>query len=197
MTLFQTFSVFFNRMNFLGFGLKSATDENLVQSMLQGEEKAFNLLFERYGTGIYNYYLQRLGKKELAQELTQETFTRLWEKASKFDPERKFKVWFWTLARNRLNDYWREAYQEKDLEPEAEELNEDELEKLIQKEESQRIEQIFNSLPEVYRDILSLWLQDLSYEEIATISGKGLDAVKGSLKRAKQEFVKSWNKGNL
>ncbi len=176
-------------------GLFEKTDEDLMKGIVKGDTRAFDKLFSRHAPGIFNYCRQRLGKKELAEEITQECFMKLWEKSEKFDQTRTFKVWFWTLVRNRLNDHWREAYQTPPMEEWADlgiEVREDELEKLISKESKEEVERIFFHLNESYREILSLWMQDLSYEEISKITGKSLDATKSSLKRAKQEFQKNW-----
>lgn len=170
-------------------------DEELMIQVVEKKKAPFEELYDRYAPGIYNFYLHRLNNKERAQELTQECFLKLWNKAYLFKKEKSFKVWFWTVARNLLNDEFREIYSEPQMEELKDvELDENELDKLLEREKQKLIEEVFYELPEVCRDILSLWLQDLSYDEMKEVTGKSLDSVKSSLKRAKQEFVARWRK---
>ncbi len=180
-------------MRLFKFRKSDLTDEDLMVSLKAGDQGAFKDLFDRYALGIYNYYTQRLAQKEAAEDLTQECFMRLWEKAHLYRPEHSFKVWFWTLVRNKLNDHWRGVYREPDFNelPDIV-VNEDELGRLIEKEDQERVKKVFDSLSQGHKDYLSLWLQDLTYEEMSGITGKSLDAVKSVLKRAKQEFQKNW-----
>lgn len=76
------------------------TDEDLVSAYLAGEEKALDLLIQRYLKPIYNFIYRYIGNQGDAEDIVQDTFVNVWKSIRKFDRTRKFKTWIFTIARN-------------------------------------------------------------------------------------------------
>lgn len=77
------------------------TDETLVQRIAQSDSRAFDEIYRRYGTRLLHYFYRMLGGNEsLAQDLLQETWFKLIEKAHTFRAAGRFSTWIFTIAHN-------------------------------------------------------------------------------------------------
>ena len=85
------------------------SSENALLARLQdGDEEALIALHNRYANAVYAVAYRVLGERMAAEEVTQDTFMRLWEKASSYDPEKgRFLTWLLTIARRRAIDVLR------------------------------------------------------------------------------------------
>jgi RNA polymerase sigma-70 factor, ECF subfamily len=89
------------------------TDESLVACVTLGDAPAFALLYDRYAPAVYALAAHALGAAR-AEEIVQEVFLRLWQRAGQFDPERSvFGAWFMAIARHRVLDELRRLSQER------------------------------------------------------------------------------------
>ncbi|HEX2910878.1 MAG TPA: sigma-70 family RNA polymerase sigma factor [Chloroflexia bacterium] len=78
--------------------------EELVGKIRLGDTAALGEVYDRYSGRVYAFLLRAV-EREMAEELLQDVFMALWQKASMFDPERgSFNAWFFTLVRRRLYD---------------------------------------------------------------------------------------------
>ena len=78
------------------------TDEALAARVAQGDVAAFAILYDRYARRVYAWSAHLVGSAE-AEDVVQETFLRLWDKAGQFDARRgRFASWFMTIARHQL-----------------------------------------------------------------------------------------------
>lgn len=86
-----------------GSGMVAAepqTDETLMAALARGDECALEGLMTRYQKDIFRFCLHYLKDVERSQELTQETFIRIYTACQRFDNSRKFKPWMLCIARN-------------------------------------------------------------------------------------------------
>ena len=79
-------------------------DELLLQGFVRGDSKAFDLLVERYQRPLYTFILRQVRESGRAEELLQDTFLRVIERAEDFKGESKFSTWLYTIARNLCID---------------------------------------------------------------------------------------------
>lgn len=91
----------------LKFKMKNYSDEQLVTKYLKGDEKAFEILIKRYLKPIFNFAFRFVGNSEDAQDVTQEVFIKVWRHLKKFDKNKKFKTWIFTIAKNTCLDWLR------------------------------------------------------------------------------------------
>lgn len=81
------------------------TDEELVSAVAAGDESALGQLYDRYASAIFGLTLRIAGQREVAEELTQEAFLRVWRKASSFQATRgAFAPWLFGIAHNLAID---------------------------------------------------------------------------------------------
>lgn len=77
------------------------TDKELMKLVARQNYQAFRLLYQRYYILIFNFLLRYTGQRELAQDLLQETFTRVWTAAHSFDLKHgNFRGWIYSIAIN-------------------------------------------------------------------------------------------------
>lgn len=83
----------------------SASDDLLVSALEERDTKALEALYDRYGDYVYSICLRMMRDVQLAEDLTQEVFLRLWRRPDLFDPTRgRFLTWLLSVARNRSID---------------------------------------------------------------------------------------------
>jgi RNA polymerase sigma-70 factor (ECF subfamily) len=80
----------------------TAPDERLVTALERRDERALEALYNRYGDYVYSVCLRMVGDVQLAEDLTQEVFLRLWRRPDLYDVARgRFVTWLLSVARNR------------------------------------------------------------------------------------------------
>lgn len=169
-------------------------DSALVQRARAGNSCAFGCLVETYQAPIYHLCYRLLGHADEAEEAAQETFLRAYTKLNSFDPDRSFKSWLFSIAHHYCIDRLRRrrpTWLSLDDEPATEELacratvpSPEEL--ALRRERNDQVQAMLDLLPPHYRSavVMHYWY-DLSYEEIAQITGATVGAIKSRLHRAR------------
>src|SRR5690242_15597482 len=80
--------------------LRTLDDSGVVTAFLEGEERAFQELVERYQTRLLNFIYRTIGDREKAEDLVQEVFIRVYRHIHRFDRSKKFSTWAYTIASN-------------------------------------------------------------------------------------------------
>jgi RNA polymerase sigma-70 factor (ECF subfamily) len=177
-----------------------ASDSELLQSMLAGEEEALSVLYRRRQGGIYRFALQMCGSKTLAEDVTQEAFMVLIKDDHTFDPERgSLNSFLMGVARNLL---LRRLQRERFYAPIEEESDDQAItEKSLLTaggplDDLSRIETINSvrtavlALPERYREVVVLCdLQEMSYVEAADVLSCAVGTVRSRLHRARALLI--------
>ena len=179
---------------FAGTLMNSARD--LVTRVCQGDQEAFRLIFDRYSRPVIGFIYDMVNDRELAEELTQETFVRAYRGIGGMNPETKLSTWLFGIARNVARESLRariRANRHVDLEDEAVlDLSDKEpvpVERLLSKELNDVIRRSLAALDEDKRTVFTLKVfHQCSYEEIASITGFSLAKLKSDLHRARAEM---------
>ncbi len=88
----------------------AAEDANLVRELAAGSEAALGTLYDRYGDAIFAAAYRLTSDRGVAEEVVQETFLTLWNRAELFDPSAgSLSAWLHTIGRNRAVDRLRAA----------------------------------------------------------------------------------------
>ena len=83
----------------------AAPDDRLVLALESRDQGALETLYDRYGDYVYSVCLRMVGDVQLAEDLTQEVFLRLWRRPDLYDVSRgRFVTWLLSVARNRSID---------------------------------------------------------------------------------------------
>lgn len=81
------------------------TDHQLIQRYLLGDEKSFDILVERYMRPIYGFVYKYVRDKDVAEDITQDVFLKVFRHIKKIDPHKSFKSWMYTIAKNTALDF--------------------------------------------------------------------------------------------
>lgn len=84
-----------------------AADEALMLRYQRGDRRAFGELVRRHKTPLYNFVLRHLRSASAAEDITQEAFLRVVQRAAEFKHEARFTTWLYTIARNLCIDHGR------------------------------------------------------------------------------------------
>ncbi|MCA9732837.1 MAG: sigma-70 family RNA polymerase sigma factor [Deferribacteres bacterium] len=183
---------------------KLPSDEELIARFQQGDVYAFDLIVKRYKQQLLNFVFRFLNNRELAEDVVQETFLRVYRKRHAYKQVAKFSTWIYTIAGNLSRTELRRrkrrklfslsdiGMEEKDFEIASDEFNPEKHtntvmhEKIIQRE--------IDKLSSKFREVILLRdVQGLAYEEIAEIINVPLGTVKSRVNRARlrlQEMLK-------
>jgi RNA polymerase sigma factor (sigma-70 family) len=146
----------------------------------------YNLLVDQFSDRIYHFLIRILSDKEVASDLTQDTFMQLWNHRSNVDPE-KVKSWLFTTARNKALNYIKKN-REIRWEQSFEEISENRPSELVF-EYRDFLEQGFKLLTPEQRSLVLLRdLEGYDYKEIAELSGIPQQHVKARLFRARKRL---------
>lgn len=178
------------------------TDEYLMHQLSLGHENALADLVRRYQNDVFRFCLHYLKNVDIAKEMAQETFLRIYAARDRFDIERKFKPWMLCIARNLcLNELKRKkAVQMETLEEYASSSREESgemlhsaadgpAEKLMAQERAQALQAALGELPEDAREIVVLrYFERMSAREIAEIVDSTEGAIRTRLHRVLRQL---------
>lgn len=173
---------------------------NLIEKSKNGDAYAFSELAESYQKKILNFTFRMLGNLEDAEDVTQEVFIKAFRNISKFDGKSSFSTWLYKIASNAATDELRKRkrrgtdkvislYQE-DEDGEYEltvSTDGDEPYEKLQKKDAQKVLlDAIEKLGEEHKNVIIMRdVQNLTYDEIAKITGQSLGTVKSRISRAR------------
>lgn len=88
---------------------------DILTGLTKGEEHAFSTLYVKYSGGLYAKILQLTKCEETSKEILQELFLKIWEKRNQIDPDKPFKAYLYTIAKNLMYDHFRKVARDKVL----------------------------------------------------------------------------------
>jgi len=172
------------------------SSRDLVIRVCQGDQEAFRLIFDRYSRPVIGFIYDMVSDRELAEELTQETFVRAFRAIHRMKPETKLSTWLFGIARNVARESLRartRANMQVTLEHESVMDVCDQkpvpVDRLLSKELNELIHRALEGLDDDKRLVFTLKVfHQCSYEEIAEITGFSLAKLKTDLHRARAEM---------
>jgi len=189
--------------------LKKLTDGELLIRYMEGEEAAFREIVNRYKNGLYAFLRMFLNRRELVEDVFQETLLQLFTSKESFDTSRPLRPWLFTIAANKAKDALRK-WQRKNAIPigtmtDSEDLSFDDIlnsvtsdgtmpyEELQKGETALRVRRIIADMPENLREILIFaYFNRFSYKQMAEILSIPIGTVKSRLHTAVSRFAKEW-----
>ena len=181
-------------------------DVRLMLALRDGDERAFDALFERWAARVLRFVERMVGEPSVAEELVQETFVRVWRARERYVPEARFSTWLFTIAgnvaRNELRRPFRRAPHESvDGADEGGSLalarEDSPLDELVDaRRTGAELEAALAALPERQRE--ALWLravEGLSYAEVADALATSEQSVKALIHRARVALARAAERG--
>jgi RNA polymerase sigma-70 factor, ECF subfamily len=168
------------------------SDEELADAFRSGDDEAFSALYERYRRPLYVFGARMLGSAEAAGDLVQDTFLGIYERRQELQSLRSFRGWLFTVGRNRCLTLLRQQKTRERLGADAGPgpRTDGPASMIESEEESRLVRRALAEMPPEHREVLVLReYQELSYREIAGITGATESAVKARLFRARQALA--------
>jgi len=177
---------------------QTGDDEDLIRLIAQARPEALGELYDRYGRMVFGLAVNTVGDAATAEEITQDVFHRVWERAGQYRADQaKVSTWLTSIARHRAIDQlrWQGVRPERqsigwaDLSPQAEPSTDDQgqsVELLIQR---QHVRAAVAQLPEEQRQVLAMaYFQGYSQTAIAEALGLPLGTVKTRIRRGMEKL---------
>ena len=176
----------------------------LIKASRLGDESAFRKLLEKYLKSIYGFIYYLVRDSAVVEDLAQETFVKVWKNLSKFEKDKNFKTWLFTIAKNTALDYLKKKkttpfsfFSDEEGSGVLENVAEDAIwpdEILAKKDVAREMERALEIIPEKYRVILTLhYREDFTLKEIAEILERPYNTIKAyhgrGLVRLKKAFL--------
>lgn len=151
----------------------------------------FDAIYRRHLREVYRYLLKLSGSADVAEELTQETFTIAFEKLDSYENRGKTLVWLCQIAKLEYYSWCRKnkvKLQQLDENiPSREEIV---LDQIIKKEDNEEARRILHGLPEPYREVFLLRVMgEMSFRNIGNIFGKSESWGRVTFFRARKMIV--------
>ena len=163
----------------------SGGDPDLVRRLRQRDPRALGELYDRYGRLAFSLILRIVRDAGVAEDLVQETFLRVWNRAGGFDAEKgAIGPWLLAVARNRAIDYLRSASGRERNALELEEAEHpsfyrDMESEILQSDRARRVKAALKKLSPQQREVIELaYFEGLSQTEMAERMGQPLGTVK-------------------
>jgi RNA polymerase sigma-70 factor (ECF subfamily) len=172
---------------------------NLLHKIQNGDEEALVALHSRYANLVYSVAYRVLNDQMAAEEVTQDTFMRLWRKSDRFDPEKgRFVTWLLTVTRRLAIDRLRQWQRR---EPQRTTLFIDENPQLWEQvlaidgysDLRGSLVSAIRELPEAQREAIELaYFYGMSHSDIADYLQAPLGTVKTRIRQGMQKLRSAW-----
>ena len=177
---------------------QQSVDEDIRQCLATGQfHEAFERLVERYSVKVFHLAYSMIGNETQAEDLAQEVLLRIWKGLPGYHGGASLSTWIYTIARNTCLTELKRRAQHPTVS--MDELGFaaaiDSVPALQSSDPESGLEmdvrQMLSQLPEKYRQVITLfYLEQKSYEMVASLLGVPLGTVKTFLYRAKRELLK-------
>ena len=176
--------------------LNQLTDDMLVALYSKGENKAFDELLSRYQDKLFNYIYFVVHNQELAEDIFQETFVKaiVSIQQGRYTADGKFSAWITRIAHNLVIDSFRQERNENTVSNDEGEIDlfnnaelcDDNIEmQMVNDQTLNDIRRLVDALPDNQREVVYMrYYQDLSFKEIADITGVSINTALGRMRYA-------------
>ncbi|TDQ75323.1 RNA polymerase sigma factor [Sphingobacterium yanglingense] len=173
---------------------------NLLTDLRADSYEAFYAIYNELGPIIASKLLQIVKDPNIAEDLHQETFLRLWASRGQIPKESNLKAYIFTIAKNLSIDFFRKIAKDRKLQREIFQhltITYEHVDALIQSQENAEIfQQILNLLPPQRKQVfLLIKMEGKSYQEVADFYGVSLSTIKDHMAKA-MKLVKTQLKAN-
>jgi RNA polymerase sigma-70 factor (ECF subfamily) len=172
-------------------------DEQLMARVCKGDTAAYEVLYDRYSPVVMGFALKITGDYALAEEIVQETFWRVWQKAESFEVRRgAFTGWFFSIARNLSIDLLRRRRMQAPSSDDTEQRIEQAVDPQADVAEiawsgvrHQQVRSAIETLPPEQRRVIEMaFFRGMTRQEIAQAIGEPLGTVHTRARLALQKL---------
>lgn len=170
-------------------------EQEIIGRVLGGDRSAFAGLVEKYQGPVFNLAYRMTGSREDADDLTQETFIRAYQNLHRFDRDKKFFTWLYTIGINLIRNHLKKNVRDishlaaAGSSLEQQQINGEGEGDVLSDDRMIRLEQVIRKLPVDLREAIILkFVQDLTFEEVANVTGDSVSAVKMRIYRGLEKI---------
>lgn len=171
-------------------------EQEIIRRVLGGDRSAFAGLVEKYQEPIFNLAYRMTGSREDADDLTQETFIRAYQNLYRFDQHKKFFTWLYTIGINLIRNHLKKNERKVVHLTTSDSVVEHQKEEYTKEKDDTssadrmiRLEQVIRNLPVDLREAIILkFMNDLTFEEVANVTGDSVSAVKMRIYRGLEKM---------
>jgi RNA polymerase sigma factor (sigma-70 family) len=182
--------------------MQAVSDEQLIQWVADGDASCLGTLFERHHRGVYQYCLQLTRSPAVSEDLVQDVFLKLLQKAASYRGEGSCKAWIFNIARNVTFDYLRRADRritsDEDEENAARLIDHRSTEQVAAGQQNLRlVARALAEIPAAAREVI--WLGRFvfeDYDDLARALGCTASAARVRMHRAMQQLNSTFTRMN-
>ncbi len=174
-------------------------DVDLIHSILSGDDSAFAELVQRYQKQVHALAWRKIGDFHIAEEITQDTFLKVYQRLSTLKKPHRFAGWLYVIATHCCQDWLRkkqissetlENFNSEDLQPEAySRYVAEQQEKTNVEEQRKVVKKLLSTLPESERTVITLYyFGEMTCEKISEFLGVSTNTIKSRLRRARNRL---------
>lgn len=177
-------------------------EKELLLLLKKGDQQAFKSLYDFYSTKILKKLIKLIKDEEVAKELLQDIFLKIWEKRENLDPDKNFSAYLFRITENLVTDLFRRAAFEKKLMAHlvniSTELYNHTEEVMNYKEGRAILQQAIDTLPPQRKKIFTLCkIEGKSYEEAGKLLGISSGTVNDHMVKAARAVKKHYLKSDM
>jgi len=167
-------------------------EKHIVELLQERNDKALSLLYEHYGDTLYGVAYKVLKDEELAQDVVQESFVKIWKKSDSYDPAKaKLFTWLFRITRNTAIDKLRSISTKGDKEIQISDSNVYKLGIDSIRPELIDVKENLDKIESKYQIVLdALFFQGMTQQEASEELGIPLGTIKSRLKIGLRELKK-------
>jgi RNA polymerase sigma-70 factor (ECF subfamily) len=162
-------------------------------------EQPFLEAYDAHADAIFRYCFFQTSKREVALDITQDTFIRAWEYLEKGEMVENMKAFLYRIAGNLVIDYRRKKKSDSldRMIEDGFDVGFDEHGKIEKQFEGREVLQIIEQIPEIYKDVLIMrFVDDMSIPEIAEVTGETENNISVRIHRGLEKLEKEMEKKN-
>jgi len=152
---------------------KDVEERRLLENLIEGDADSFTILYYRYGQQLHAHLLRMVRSEEIAREVFQDVFMKIWEQRQRLDPEKCFGAFVYRIAENKVYDHFRKLAREKrmsdDLALWFASSHTDTENELVYQENYRLLHNGIGMLPIRKQVYLLCKIEGRSYEEVAAL----------------------------
>ncbi|KIA98111.1 RNA polymerase [Flavobacterium sp. KMS] len=176
--------------------MDKVNDQYYINQVLLGETNMFAVLVDRYKDMIFTMAIKMVKNREIAEEVSQDTFIKIFNSLNKFKGDSKFSTWIYKIAYNTCLDYLKKNKKDEnhvvidELKGYLIKTTDNALSILENQEQKQDIQNCLNLLPSEESFLLTLfYFDDQNLNEIAKIMDISVSNVKVKLFRSRKKLA--------
>lgn len=177
--------------------MSTLLENRIVELLLQGDDKAISLLYDHYGDTLYGVALKVVQDPDLAQDVLQESFVKIWKKGGTYDPVKaKLFTWLFRITRNTAIDKLRGlgTKNNNEIQMDVSDVYTLGIEDI--KPELLDVQKNLERLDSKYQEVLdALFMQGMTHQEASEALNIPLGTIKSRLKIGLRELKKIYMTG--